>query len=67
MTEKQIRQALTLEFYAFEPTSPAARFVDRIARYAKYAPEVELENEDAKTLERLFNTYIRDQAKARQS
>ena len=67
MTEKQKQQALTLEFYPFETGSPTARFVYRMANYARYAPDIELVNEDVKYLERLFQTYIADMRVARQS
>lgn len=67
MTHKQMQMAFTLEFFPFEHGSPAARFVDRMANYARYEPGAELTNEDTKELARLFDTYIAKMEKAKLS
>lgn len=65
MTHKQMQMAFTLEFFPFEHGSAAARFVNRVANYARYEPGAELTNTDAKELQRLFDTYVRDQQAAK--
>lgn len=63
MNEKQKQQARTLEYFPFETGSEDAKFVDRMSNYAKYVPNTELTNQDAKQLQRLFVIYVRENAR----
>lgn len=63
MTKSQKVQAFTLELCQFEVGSPNAKFADRIANYARYVPNTELTNHDAKELARLFDLYVGESLK----
>lgn len=58
MTNSQKVQAFTLELCQFEVGTPNARFASRIANYARYYPDIELPNDDAKELQRMFDVYV---------